>query len=188
MEQWTKLYQRILQSSVWKLPSDMRCVWITLLALKDEAGLVYGTVGWLADQARVEVGVCEEAVKIFLSPDKSSRTGDNEGRKIEEIPGGWRVLNHHLYRDFIENQREKWRRQKAAQRARELEEGLGPADPELEASLKALGKAESKLKKKRTPKKTKAELVAIHEDWASKLAAESAEHAKYADGLREAVT
>lgn len=117
METWTKLYQRILQSSVWKCPSDVRIVWITLLALKDENGCVFGSEGWLADQARVDDDACHKALKIFMSPDKRSRTADNEGRKIEEIEGGWRVLNHHLYRDGIEDMREKWRRQKMAQRA-----------------------------------------------------------------------
>jgi hypothetical protein len=188
MEAWTKLYQRIIQSSVWKLPSDVRVVWITLLALKDEGGCVYGTIGWLADQARVEPEVCEDAIGIFLSPDKSSRTADHEGRKIERIENGWRVLNHHLYRDGMEDMREKWRRQKAAQRAREIEEGMGPMDPELEESLRNLGKAEDRLKKRKGKPKTKEELAEIQEAWAESKAAESAEHAKIAEGLREAAT
>lgn len=118
METYAKLYQRILDSSVWKQPSDIRIVWITLLALKDENGCVFGTEGWLADRARVDDPVCHRALKIFKSPDKRSRTGTNDGRKIEDIEGGWRVLNHHLYRDGMEDMREKWRRQKAKQRSK----------------------------------------------------------------------
>ena len=116
MESYTKLYQRILQSSVWKCSSDVRIVWITLLALKDGDGMVKGTAGWLADQARVSDEVCEEALRIFSSPDARSRTGDNEGRKIKAVEGGWVILNHLLYRDGMEETREKWRRQKQAQR------------------------------------------------------------------------
>ena len=118
MENWTKLYGRILQSSVWKLPSDHRIVWITLLALKDDEGCVFGTEGWLADQARVDDKFCHEALEKFLGPDARSRTPDNDGRKIEVIKGGWRVLNHELYRDGMEDLREKWRKQKARQRAK----------------------------------------------------------------------
>ena len=118
MESYAKLYQRILDSSVWKQPSDIRIVWITLLALKDENGCVFGGEGWLADRARVGDEVCHRALKIFKAPDKRSRTVTNDGRKIEDIEGGWRILNHHLYRDGIEDMREKWRRQKANQRAK----------------------------------------------------------------------
>jgi hypothetical protein len=120
MENYCKLYQRILQSSVWKLPPEIRIVWITILALKDSEGCVYGTKEWLADQALVSDEWCAKALKIFKAPDKRSRTPDNEGRKIEDIKGGWRVLNHWMYRDGLEIQREKWARQKAAQRAKKM--------------------------------------------------------------------
>lgn len=119
METWCKLYKRILESSVWKLSSDERIVWITLLALKDENGCVFGSVGWLSLRAIVPLDVCKKALKKFLSPDEFSRTLDHDGRKLEEIEGGWRVLNHHLYRDGIEIVREKWRNQKKQWRAKQ---------------------------------------------------------------------
>lgn len=122
METYVKLYQRLLDSSVWRLSSDIRIVWITILALKDQDGCVHGGEGWLADRARVDDEVCRKALKIFLAPDKRSRTVTNDGRKIEAIEGGWRVLNHWLYRDGMEEQQEKWRRQKAAQRERAARE------------------------------------------------------------------
>jgi hypothetical protein len=99
-------------------------VWITLLALKDKEGCVYGSATWLADRARVDDKTCQKALKVFLSPDERSRTEDNKGRKIEVIDGGWRVLNHFLYRDGMEDMREKWRRQKAEQRAKKLPDGV----------------------------------------------------------------
>jgi hypothetical protein len=34
----------------------------------------------------------------FLAPDPDSRTKDDEGRRIEEIDGGWLLLNHAKYR------------------------------------------------------------------------------------------
>jgi len=119
MENWTKLYQRILQSSVWKLNSDKKVLWITLLALKDKHGCVYGTPEWLADQAGIPDEECYEALKIFAAPDRRSRTPDFEGRKIESIPGGWKILNHFMYRDEMEDRRDYNRRAKEKQRARE---------------------------------------------------------------------
>lgn len=135
MENWTKLYQRILQSSVWKLPSDYRIVWITLLALKDKDGFVYGTDGWLADQARVDMDTCKKALKMFLNPDPASRTAANHGRKIKAVKGGWVILNHFLYRDGIEVVRERWRRQKQAQRSR-LRGGTLPGEVAAVVAMK----------------------------------------------------
>jgi len=120
MEGWTKLYERIVQSSVWRESSDVRVVWITLLALKDREGCIYGTPEWLADQARVDDEVCQAALKKFLSPDKRSRNSANDGRRIKVIQGGWKVLNHEFYRDGMEDMREKWRRQKMQQRKKKV--------------------------------------------------------------------
>jgi hypothetical protein len=43
---------------------------------------------------------CEHALGTFLAPDPYSRTRDHEGRRIEQIDGGWRLLNHAKYRDM----------------------------------------------------------------------------------------
>ncbi len=138
MEGWAKLYSRILQSSVWRESSDVRVVWITLLALKDRDGCVYGSAEWLADQARVEDEVCRKALRKFLSPDKRSRNSANDGRRIEEVEGGWRVLNHELYRDGMEEMRDKWRRQKAEQREKGKAMNTGLKGAEKQAAIDAL--------------------------------------------------
>jgi hypothetical protein len=39
-------------------------------------------------------------VAKFLAPDFDSRTKDDEGRRIEEIEGGWHLLNHRKYREM----------------------------------------------------------------------------------------
>jgi hypothetical protein len=41
----------------------------------------------------------EQALAVFLSPDPDSRTSDHEGRRIEAIEGGWRLLNYKVYRE-----------------------------------------------------------------------------------------
>ena len=51
-----------------------------------------------------------------MSPDQYSRTQDHEGRRIEAVEGGWRLLNHAKYRAMrdAENRREyqrEWDRQ-----------------------------------------------------------------------------
>ena len=98
MPGFTKLVPEIVQSSIWNQSSDIRIVWITLLALKDANGYVRGDVTTLARLANVSVEEASKAVDLFLATDPSSHTPDNDGRRIAPAPGGWLVLNHALYR------------------------------------------------------------------------------------------
>ena len=98
MPGFTKLVPEIVQSSIWNQSSDIRIVWITLLALKDANGYVRGDVTTLARLANVSVEDASKAVDLFLATDPSSHTPDNDGRRIAPAPGGWLVLNHALYR------------------------------------------------------------------------------------------
>jgi hypothetical protein len=70
-----------------------------MLAMADCRGIVEGSIPGLADLARVTIDECKSALLCFMSPDEYSRTKDHEGRRIEEIDGGWRILNHKNFRD-----------------------------------------------------------------------------------------
>lgn len=104
MSGFTKLVPEIVQSSVWNLPSDIRVVWITLLAVKDADGYIRGDVDTIARLANVPRESAEAALLTFTQPDPNSHTTDNEGRRIAKAPGGWTVLNHHLYRNKDRNE------------------------------------------------------------------------------------
>lgn len=95
---FTKLFSSITESTVWMETSNIRIVWITMLAMADRKGRVWASVPGLANRSRVPVDECRKAVETFLAPDPDSRTKENEGRRIEEIDGGWRLLNHEKYR------------------------------------------------------------------------------------------
>lgn len=95
---FTKLFSSIITSTIWMEKTDTRIVWITMLALADKNGEVQGSVPGLARMAGVSVDACREALNSFLGPDPDSRTKDDEGRRIEEIDGGWFLLNHAKYR------------------------------------------------------------------------------------------
>jgi hypothetical protein len=93
-----------------------------MLALADQNGNVHASVPGLAHTARVEIAECIEALEIFKEPDTFSRTKENEGRRIEEIDGGWHILNHAKYRDIrTVNQIKTAERQ---QRFRERQKGV----------------------------------------------------------------
>lgn len=96
---FTKLFRSILQSTLWvSQPHHVRVVWIAMLAMADRHGVVAASIPGLASEAHVTIPECEEALQVFLSPDKYSRTKDHDGRRITEIDGGWQLINHAKYR------------------------------------------------------------------------------------------
>ncbi len=109
---YTKLFEQILESTVWCEPDSTRVVWITMLAMSDKSGEVLASVPGLAKRAMVPVEDVRSALTCFLSPDPDSRTKDYEGRRIAEIDGGWQLLNHEKYRDLLDSEAEKERKRK----------------------------------------------------------------------------
>lgn len=109
MSGFTKLVPEIVQSSIWNETPEVRCVWITLLAIKDKDGFVRGNPATLARIANVSGEAVREALDKFQAPDPDSTTPDQEGRRIQAMPGGWRILNHVRYRgrDFRDHERER---------------------------------------------------------------------------------
>lgn len=112
---FTKLFSSLTESSVWCQDDHTRLVWIAMLAMADKHGRVWASVPGLANRARVPVEAVERALGIFLAPDPHSRTKAFEGRRIEAIDGGWRLLNHAKYRALRD---EEDRRAKDAERQR----------------------------------------------------------------------
>jgi len=151
---WTPLFSSILDSSVWETSKETRIVWIALLAKKDRNGFVRGTPKRLADHAGVTLEECKEALRVLSEPDLNSHFQEHEGRRIQEVPGGWVVLSHMYYRDMISKasqrskqaawQREYRKRLKKEERRAEMggareairegfesaQEPSGPAEPE----------------------------------------------------------
>jgi hypothetical protein len=95
---YTKLFNSILGSTIWREDPATRVVWITLLALADRDGIAEASIPGLASFAGVSIGEAEAAVKKFLSPDPYSRSPEHKGRRIEAVDGGWRILNYDKYR------------------------------------------------------------------------------------------
>jgi hypothetical protein len=99
MAGYSKLFSSIVTSSVWCEDHATVRVWIAMLATCDARGVVEGSVPGFAHLARVTVPEMRQALERLASPDPDSRTLDHEGRRIEAVPGGWRILNYSAYRD-----------------------------------------------------------------------------------------
>lgn len=114
---FTKLFSSITASTVWCEDPETKIVWITMLAMADKNGRVWGSVPGIAGIARVSVEGCRAAINKFLGPDPDSRTKDNEGRRISEIDGGWRLLNYEKYRSLRdEEERKEYKREWIAEK------------------------------------------------------------------------
>lgn len=116
---YTKLFNSIVTSTIWREADTTRIVWITMLACADKNGEVQASIPGLAHIAGVSVDACKAAIDRFLSPDPYSRTRDDEGRRIEEIDGGWLILNYVKYRQMASDED---RKAKAAERQRRFRE------------------------------------------------------------------
>ena len=121
IEGYTKLFSTIVSSSLWAEDSDTKVLWITLLALSDANGEIGGSIPGLAQIAGIPVDSARTAITRFLAPDPDSRTKDNDGRRIEEVDGGWRLLNYKVYREKLSqaDQKEQARVRKQRQRERD---------------------------------------------------------------------
>lgn len=117
---FTKLYERILRSSIWQESDHIRLVWITMLVLCDKDGDVLTSIPGLAHAARVPIDACVAALERLQEPDAFSTTPDNEGRRIEPIPGGFRVLNFRKYYAVQTKVQEREAAKKRSQRAKNV--------------------------------------------------------------------
>lgn len=99
---YNKIFTKILDSSIWLEPTPTRLIWLTFLAAMDEDGFAaFASVGNLAHRARISPEETHEAVTALEAPDENSSDPENEGRRIERVPGGWMILNAPKYRDLV---------------------------------------------------------------------------------------
>lgn len=119
---YNKIFTKILDSSIWLESNATRVVWITMIAAMDETGFCqFAAVANVARRANVEVTEAAAAIHILEGPDPDSSDPENDGRRLERVPGGWIVLNAEKYRAIVTRaiSQEGNRRRVARHRAKE---------------------------------------------------------------------
>jgi hypothetical protein len=97
---YVKLFDKILDSSIWLESDAIRIAWITILAAMDFDGFVqFASSKNLALRANIPIDAANQAIAVFERPDPDSSDPEHEGRRIERVDGGWMVLNAKKYRD-----------------------------------------------------------------------------------------
>lgn len=98
MAGYSKLFSSIVTSSVWCEDHITFRVWIAMLATCNAKGEVEGSVPGFASLCRITPQEMRHALDRLKAPDEDSRTPAMDGRRIFEIPGGWKIVNYLDYR------------------------------------------------------------------------------------------
>jgi hypothetical protein len=151
---------------LWAEPDSVRILFITLLAMCDKDGYVYGSRIGIERAAMIFWNKDEDPDpwEVLLSPDKESsdkiRAPENEGRRIEEVSGGFRLLNFEYYRGLRNDDDRREQNRRAQAKFKEKAKVSQGKPPKASASLvkppKAHTEAEAEAeaeadKKKETP-------------------------------------
>lgn len=117
-EKYCKLSADLPYSSMWQEDGDTCKFWITLLCLKNEEGVVTQNLHGVARQIQIPYKKCIEALEKFKKPDPQSKTPEDDGRRVEIVPGGIKIINHEKYQQlgWTEEKRKYERERKAKQR------------------------------------------------------------------------
>lgn len=151
---YSKLFSSLVNSSLWSEPDHIRLLFITLLALADRDGIIYGSRSGLMRAAMIDLDAAKEydPWMALMSPDDDSsdlmRNPDNEGRRLEEIPGGFRIINYTYYRSLRDSEDRKTQNKKAQQRHREKVSHNKPASATVSHCHDIEIESESKIEKK----------------------------------------
>jgi hypothetical protein len=106
MSGYTPVFDSIFQGSLCGKYPDLP-VWLVLLAMQQWGGVVDAHPSYISMVSGIPQPDIEAAITRFCQPDPSSRTPDNDGRRLEPLEGrgfGWRILNHRIYREKARKQ------------------------------------------------------------------------------------
>lgn len=116
---YTCIFNDVLRSRVWAASPAIRAVWLWLRLSADPEGFVCATTAGIAVSARVELEEARQALELLESPDPDAEPDDPfQGRIIEKVPRGWRVLCQELERELARHEAEKARKRRWAKRKR----------------------------------------------------------------------
>lgn len=99
MPGYTRIDNGIFDSTLWWSadPNAFR-VFFFLIAKANSQGVYEGTIPGIAGQCRLSIENTREIIAYLESPEKDSRTQEYDGRRIQKIDGGWKLLNYWKYR------------------------------------------------------------------------------------------
>lgn len=121
-----------------------------MIATMDETGFCqFASSRNVAARARVSDESAAAALTVLESPDKDSGDPDNEGRRLERVPGGWLVLNAEKYRDIVTRAISQERTRERVRRHRERKSGNAHVTPRNDSVTPSRSEAVSEAETKK---------------------------------------
>lgn len=131
---YAKLFASILDSSLWSCDYPTRILFVTMIAMADREGYIYASRAGLSRRACMKQDECDAALHALMATDNDSsdklRNPENEGRRVEEVPGGWTLLNYTYYRDLRDSDERRVQNREAQRKHRSarVSSGQHPSD------------------------------------------------------------
>lgn len=115
-ETFIPLFTSTIRSSLWSLPGDCIKVFLTLALEADPEGCVSASVDGIRRLVDLPLADVQRHLDTLSAPDPhskdTSRDPSKDGRRIERIPNGWRVVNIEWYREECRRQAELFRKRR----------------------------------------------------------------------------
>lgn len=128
---YAKLFSSIITSSLWTEDNSTKVLFITMLALADREGYVYGSANGIARVACLTPEETKTGIAVLSSPDPNSsdstRNPENNGRRIEPIDGGWKIINYPYYRDLHDADERRHQDKMRKRKSRSVTRGHDPS-------------------------------------------------------------
>ena len=100
MNSFAPLFCKIIDSSIWEEPDNVRIVFITMLLKQDRDGVVRGSAYNIAKWANKTEDDVLEALGVLSSPDtRRKEPQPHDGRRVMRVEDGWLLLNAKKYQD-----------------------------------------------------------------------------------------
>jgi hypothetical protein len=141
---YAKLFSSITESSLWSSSKETRLLFVSMLARANAVGFVEASVPGLARISNLTREETEAALGELMAPDPDDKSGNNEGRRIVKMDGGWGIVNYEIYRNRRdEEERREYMRQYMAQYRKRPVNSSKPSKPKL-AQAEAAPEEEAK--------------------------------------------
>lgn len=122
---WAPVFSKIVDSSIWRESDTVVKVFLTMLAKKHSDHVVYANAFMIGEWAKKGEQEVLDALHVLASPDtKRIEKQPFDGRRIEKVEGGWKILNGEFYEEEMRREMLRARKAKWARENRERERAI----------------------------------------------------------------
>lgn len=139
-EPYIPLFTSTIRSSLWSLSGDCLKVFLTMALESDPEGYVSASADGIRRLVDLPLAEVQKHLSVLEAPDPHSKdiTRDpvRDGRRLERVANGWRVVNIGWYREQARKQAELFRKRKWwDEKGSDARRAARPTEREVETDL-----------------------------------------------------